>query len=322
MAMVDVDEEQRAEARAFNAALEELLAAAPSVHTVPPEESRRARAEGRGTFGPPVVVPEGRDLMVPGPAGDIPIRTFVPPGEVRAVYLHVHGGGWVLGSASQQDVLLWHLAQAAGVAVVSVDYRLAPEHPFPAGPDDCEAVALWLVHGEGRAVVGGDVELPDRFVIGGESAGAHLAMLTMLRLRDRHRLTPFAGANLVFGAFDLSMTPSQLRWGDRNLILSTPIMAWFYDCFLPGTSVEERRSPEISPLYADLAGLPPAMFTVGALDPLLDDSLFLAARWEAAGLATELRVYPDAVHGFIAFPLAIGRLANDAMVDFVRRVAS
>jgi acetyl esterase/lipase len=324
--LVDVDEEQRTEARTFNAAVEELLAAAPSVHTVDPSETRRARAEGRGTFGPPVVVPEGRDLVVPGIDGgvDVPVRTFVPPGEVRGVYLHVHGGGWVLGSAAQQDVLLWKLAQEASVAVVSVDYRLAPEHPFPAGPDDCETVARWLVTGEGRTVVGdaAGVELPARFVIGGESAGAHLAALTMLRLRDRHGLTPFAGANLVFGAFDLSMTPSQLGWGDRNLILSTPIMAWFYDCFLPGTSVEERRSPEISPLYADLAGLPPALFTVGALDPLLDDSLFLAARWSQAGLDADLRVYPEAVHGFIAFPLGIAQVANDAMVEFVQRVLS
>jgi acetyl esterase/lipase len=318
--LVAVDEEHLTEARTLNASIEELLATAPSVHTVPPETTRRNRADGRGTFGPPVLVPEGRDLTVASPAGDVPIRVFVPPGEVAGVYLHVHGGGWVLGSASQQDVLLWELATEARVAVVSVDYRLAPEHPFPAGPDDCEAVALWLVRDGGLAALGG--EIPARFVIGGESAGGHLAALTMLRLRDRHGLTPFVAANLVFGVFDLSMTPSQLRWGDRNLILSTPIMAWFYDCFLPGTTTDERRAPEISPLYADLTGMPPALFTIGALDPLLDDSLFLAARWRAAGLDAELRVYPEAVHGFIAFPIGIARLANATMIEFVREALS
>jgi acetyl esterase/lipase len=313
--LVTVDDEQLAEARTFNAALEELLAGAPSVHTVDPVQTRQARAEGRGTFPAPIVVEEGRDLTVPGPGGDSTVRTFVPPGEVRGVYLHVHGGGWVLGSAHQQDVGLWNLANAASVAVASVDYRLAPEHPFPAGPDDCEAAALWLTTGGGADALGA----PERFVIGGESAGAHLAALTMLRLRDRHGLTPFSAANLVFGAFDLSMTPSQRRWGERNLVLSTPIMAWFYECFLPGVPVEDRRSPEISPLYADLAGLPPALFSVGALDPLLDDSLFMAARWANANGAgsADLRVYPEAVHGFNAFPLGISATANEAIASFV-----
>ncbi|HVF32334.1 MAG TPA: alpha/beta hydrolase [Acidimicrobiales bacterium] len=314
MGMVSVDDGAIEEARRFNEGVEQLLAAAPAVHTVAPEETRRARAEGRGTFPAPEVVAEGRNVSVPGPGGSITVRTFVPPGDVRGVYLHVHGGGWVLGSAHQQDVALWRLAREASVAVASVEYRLAPEHPFPAGPDDCEAAALWLVEGGGAGSLGA----PDGpFVIGGESAGAHLAALTMLRLRDRHGLTPFVGANLVFGAFDLSMTPSQLRWGDRNLILSTPIMAWFYDCFLPGTSVAERRSPDVSPLYADLSGLGPALFTVGALDPLLDDSLFMAARWSAAGNDATLRVYPEAVHGFTAFPLAVASAANEGMWSFV-----
>lgn len=319
MRFVDIDEAVRDEARTFNAALEEILAAGPSVHTVPPEETRRARAEGRGTFPAPVVVPEGRDEVIPGPDGnDIRLRVFVPPGgDARGVYLHLHGGGWVLGSSHAQDPLLWKLCNEASVAVVSVDYRLAPEHPFPAGPDDCETAARWLV--DGAASMFGS----DRIVIGGDSAGGHLAALTLLRMRDRHGITePFVGANLVYGAFDLAMTPSQRRWGDRNLVLSTPIMAWFYDCFLPGMPLEERRSPEVSPLYADLTGLPRALFTVGALDPLLDDSLFMAARWSAAGNDAELLVYPDAVHGFNGFPLGISGVANEAQWRFVEKAVS
>ena len=318
MKLVDIDEATRQEVRTFNAALEELLAAGPSVHTVPPEETRQARAEGRGTFPAPVVVAEGRDETIPGPDGhEIRLRTFVPPADVRGVYLHLHGGGWVLGSSHAQDPLLWRMAKEASVAVVSVDYRLAPEHPFPAGPDDCEAAALWLV--EHAASKYGAA----RIVIGGDSAGAHLATLTLLRLRDRHGIRdPFVGANLVYGAFDLTMTPSQARWGDRNLVLSTPIMAWFYDCFLPDLPMAERRSPEVSPLYADLVGLPPALFTVGALDPLLDDSLFMAARWDAAGNDAELLVYPDAVHGFNGFPLGISAVANEAQWRFVEKAVS
>ena len=318
MRLVDIDDDVRQEARTFNAALEELLAAAPSVHTVPPEQTRQARADGRGTFPAPVVVPEGRDETIPGPDGDdIRLRVFVPAGDVRGVYLHLHGGGWVLGSSHAQDPLLWKLANEAHVAVVSVDYRLAPEHPFPAGPDDCEAAALWLVS-QSRSTFG-----TDKIVIGGDSAGGHLAALTLLRMRDRHGITePFVGANLVYGVFDLTMTPSQARWGDRNLVLSTPIMAWFYDCFLPGMPLEERRSGEVSPLYADLSGLPPALFTVGALDPLLDDTLFMAARWEAAGNDAELLVYPDAVHGFNGFPLRISAVANEAQWRFIEKAVS
>jgi acetyl esterase/lipase len=236
---------------------------------------------------------------------------FVPP-DPAGVYLHFHGGGWTLGAANQQDVLLWSLARNARVAVVSVDYRLAPEHPYPAGPDDCEAGALWLLD-NAEPEFG-----TDRLVVGGESAGAHLAAVTLLRLRDRHgAATAFRAANFTFGAFDLTMTPSVRLWGERNLILSTPIVAWFADCFLGHLDAEARRAPDVSPLYADLRGMPSAIFTVGTLDPLLDDSLFMASRWRAAGNDAELRVVSEAVHGFTAFPLVIAREANEASIAFV-----
>jgi acetyl esterase/lipase len=118
------------------------------------------------------------------------------------------------------------------------------------------------------------------------------------------------------------MTPSARSWGDRNLVISTPIMEWFNEMFLPGTTDEERRSPEVSPLYADLGGLPPALFSVGSLDPLLDDSLFMSARWRAAGNQATLQVYPESVHGFIRFPTSIGALAVHSMLDFIRSTLS
>ncbi len=307
------DVDHLAETRAFNAELERTLARQPSVHTVPPAVTRQARAEGRGVFPPPRKVAEAVDREVPGRSGPIGVRTFVPPGDVAGVYLHIHGGGWTLGTADQQDVALWSLARDAGVAVVSVDYQLAPEHPYPAAADNCEDVAAWLL---ANAV---DEFGTRRLVVGGESAGAHLAVVTLLRLRDAGA-TPFAGAYLVFGAFDLSMTPSQRLWGDRNLILSGPIIRWFVDCFTPGMTAEQRRHPDLSPLYADLCGLPPARFLVGTLDPLLDDTLFMAARWRAAGIATELSVIPEAVHGFTGFPLGITRDAHAAATAFLRRV--
>jgi acetyl esterase/lipase len=310
---VDATDEMIAEARAFNAALEELLAKTPPVHVIDPAVTRRARAEGTSFYGPVERLDHGHDRTIPGPGGDLALRIFVPE-RVDGVYLHLHGGGWTLGAADQQDPLLDNLAQRANVVAISVEYRLAPEHPFPAGPDDCEAAACWLVEHAAREFG------TDRLVIGGESAGAHLAALTLLRLRDRHGAAgAFRGANLVFGAYDLGLTPSQRAWGTRNLVLSTPIMEWFYECFAPGLTAEERRDPAISPLWAELHDLPPALFTVGELDPLLDDSLFMAARWAAAGNEAELLVYPESIHAFNAFPSALARHAVRAQRDFVRR---
>jgi acetyl esterase/lipase len=297
-----------AETAKFNLELEAAIAAAPPITASAPAAIRKARAEGQSVFGPVVTVAAARERRIPGLAGEIGLRVLVPD-TVRGVYLHLHGGGWSLGAANQSDLRNQAIARRCGLAVVSVDYRLAPEHPYPAGPDDCEAAALWLV---GHAAVEFGVT---RLWIGGESAGAHLALVTLLRLRDRHGLRPFAGANLVYGAYDLSMTPSQRRWGARNLVLSTPILSWFYDSFVPGP--ERRRDPDVSPLYADLAGMPPALLTVGTLDPLLDDSLFLHARWNAAGGRAELAVWPGGIHGFDAFPTGLSRAARRRMDAFL-----
>jgi acetyl esterase len=296
-----------------NANIEQALAAVPPMHTVDPVVTSAQRADGGGLFPAPVRLDECHERTIPGPAGVIRLRVCVPE-RIEGAYLHIHGGGWVLGAADQQDLLLLMLATRTNMAAVSVEYRLAPEHPFPAGPDDCEAAACWLVKHAKREFG------TDRLLIGGVSAGAHLWAVTLLRLRDRHDAARvFRGANLVFGAFDLGMTPSQRNWGERNLVLSTPIMQWFYDLFTPGMTVEQRRDPAISPLWADLRDLPPALFTVGALDPLLDDSLFMAARWRAAGNDAELLVYPESVHGFHAFPTGIAQMAIEAQIEFVNR---
>jgi acetyl esterase/lipase len=292
----------------FNRKLEAAIAAAPDLTAFPPAAIRKAREEGRSIWGPVQTVAEARERRIPGPAGELRLRVLAPD-EVRGVYLHMHGGGWTLGAANQSDLRNQAIARRCGLATVSVEYRLAPEHPYPAGPDDCEAAALWLVE-NAPAEFG-----TTRLWIGGESAGAHLAAVTLLRLRDRHGLAPFAGANLVYGCYDLSMTPSQRRWGDRNLILSTPIIQWFAGFFVPDPA--RRRDPDVSPLYADLAGMPPALFTVGTLDPLLDDSLFLHARWIAAGGRAELALWPGAIHGFDAFPTQLSREARARMDAFL-----
>jgi acetyl esterase/lipase len=309
-----VDAATLAETRSFNDELERLLATQPRVDTVPPEVTRAARRQGRGIFPAPVFVPHARDLAIPSRAGQLRIRVIAPQGRAATgVHLHIHGGGWTLGAADQQDVELAALAEATGLCVAGVDYRLAPEHPYPAGPDDCEDAALWLLE-RGAA----ELQAPARFTIGGESAGGQLAAVTLLRLRDRHGASgAFAAANLVYGCFDLSMTPSQRLWGERNLVLSDAIMRWFADNFLGGRDMESRRDPDISPLFARLHGMPPALFTVGDLDPLLDDSVFMEARWRRAGARTALRVWPEAIHGFTYFPIAVTLAARAEMYRFL-----
>jgi acetyl esterase/lipase len=296
------------ETRNVNRIVEETLAKVPPIMERDPVEVRAEREAGEGPFPKLEILPEARERTIPGSAGPIVLRTFVPE-QVRGVYLHIHGGGWVLGAAHQQDPLLKAISESCGLAVASVEYRLAPEHSYPAGPDDCEAAALWLVE-HAEAELGSQ-----RLLIGGESAGAHLAAVTLLRLRDRHGYSGFRAANLVFGAFDLTLTPSVRRWGERNLILNTPSIEWFTSRFVP--DADRRTDPDVSPLYADLHGLPPALFTVGTLDPLLDDSTFMHARWLGAGNHSELALYPGCIHGFIAFPNRAGRAALERQLVFL-----
>jgi acetyl esterase/lipase len=239
---------------------------------------------------------------------------IIAPASPRGVYLHIHGGGWVLGGADMQDPMLERLADATNLAVVSVEYRLAPEHPYPAGPDDCEAAAIWLAH-NARAEFGSDA-----LTVGGESAGGHLAAVTVIRLRDRHGYAGFRGANLVYGAFDMSLTPSQRQFGETRLVLRTSDITQFANAFLP--TITERRTPDISPLFADLKGLCPALFTVGTQDALLDDTLFMYARWIAAGNAAELAIHPGGAHGFTLFPNKLAEQAEARMMAFLQRVTA
>jgi acetyl esterase/lipase len=249
-------------------------------------------------------IPGFETREIPGPRGPVRLRTFVPSGEVRAVYLDIHGGGFFMGAPEMDDRDNAEIARRARCAVVSVDYALAPEHPYPAGPDDCEAAALWLLANAERELGA------SRLAIGGGSAGANLAATTLVRLRDRHQsASRFVAANLVFGVYDVSGTPSQRRGGVQS----------FRDLYLPKLSVEERRRPDVSPLYAELGGLPPALFTIGTADTLFDDSLFMHARWRAAGNASELAVYPECVHGFTMFPIAMARAANERIYAWLAK---
>jgi acetyl esterase len=224
----------------------------------------------------------------------VPVRIHLPVDRpASGVFLEIHGGGFYLGSAADGDLRNRHLADACGIAVASVDYRLAPEHPWPAAPDDCETAGLWLAeHAEHRF---GTSEL----AVGGFSAGATLAMTTLLRLRDRG-ITAFGSAVLQFGTYDLSAkTPAGRLIADEYFLKA-----------YAGTATD-RTDPDLSPVYAELSDLPPVLIIVGEDDILLEDNLAMAARLSAAGVDVDLRIYPGSPHGFTGHPTPMAAVARE-----------
>ncbi|MCQ4117810.1 alpha/beta hydrolase [Rhodococcus tibetensis] len=282
--LADVPEEQVDEARSFY----NSRAAGRGPNT--PEELREVRAT---RSAPSPADPPAIEEMVEAAGVRVPVRIFIPTGgRARGVYLDIHGGGFYMDSAAREDVRNRELAEALHIAVVSVDYRLAPEHPWPAAPDDCEAAALWLIE-HADAYLGSS-----RLAIGGRSAGATLAAATLLRLRDRGAVDKFTGAALQFGTYDSSaQTPAGRRIADE----------YFIQAYVG--HVEDRTAPDISPIYGDLRRLPPALLVVGSKDVLLEDNLAMAGQLSAAGNDVELRIYPESPHGFTGHPTAMARTA-------------
>ncbi|MUL45827.1 alpha/beta hydrolase [Mycobacterium sp. CBMA293] len=229
------------------------------------------------------------------------VRIHTPTNRLAAgVLLEIHTGGFYLGSAARSDVQNRRLVDTLGVAVVSVDYRLAPEHPWPAAPDDCETAALWLAE-NAEARFG-----TTRLVMSGFSAGSTLATVTLVRLRDRG-IHAFGGAVVQCGTYDLSaQTPAGRLIADE----------YFLSAFAGDAS--DRTVPDISPIFADLEKLPPILMIIGAEDVLLGDNLAMAARLVAAGVEVDLRVYPASPHAFTAHATSMARAALAGIDGWLR----
>lgn len=303
------------ETKALNEAIRADQASQPDPWSMPIAEARALRASGTTAFPASPRSARAENLQIEGPAGPLTLRVIRPQArKPRGAYLHIHGGGWVFGSADEQDDRLERIADQCGFICLSVGYRLAPEHPYPAALQDCEAAALWLA-GPGKAELG-----IAALTIGGESAGAHLAVETLLRLRDHHGLgRAFRGANLHCGFFDLGLTPSVRNWGEERLVNNTRDLKTFADGFCGGDV--DRRQPDVSPLYAELKGLPPALFTVGTADALLDDTLYMSARWAAAGNGGHTAIFPGGCHIFVRYPGPLSEQALELMDRFLMALA-
>lgn len=296
------------ETRLANVDLEALCKQFPPANTVPLEVLRKSRREGKGVLPGPGPLDEGRWLEFVGDGGRTgALRVLEPAWQPGGVFLHIHGGGWTFGAPDEFDVTNLALAREAGVAVASARYRLAPEHPWPAALDDCFNAYAWLIE---RAE---DEFGTDRIAIGGDSAGAHLAVATLLKAREEGLPSPMA-AVLTYGCYDLRMTPSMANWGERQLVLSTPVVQWFVANLVPHGIAED---PMLLPLLADLNGMPPALFAVGTEDPLLDDSRLMAERWAAAGSLTRLALFPGGAHAFDMQNIPIAQAYHRLRADFL-----
>ena len=306
-----------AETLAANEAFRQATAEGPNWWDVGAPTYREAAASGKGPFPRPEKSARARTIHINGKGGHKVALRVIEPDRPTGVYLFLHGGGMVFGSSEVQDPMLERIAKGTGMVCASVEYRLAPEHPYPAAWDDCESAALWLVK-SAASEFGTDV-----LTVGGESAGATLAAATLLRLRDHHGYTGFRAANLAYGNFDASMTPSQTLAPDPGApirLVGKTSLQRYVQAFLPaGVS---PRDLDVSPLFADLKNMPPALLTVGTIDPLLDDTLFLYARWIAAGNDAELAVYPGAPHAFNVLPMPQGPVADARIDAFLKRSIS
>jgi acetyl esterase len=275
------------------ALLEQLaLAGGPPFESLPVEQAREGVMGMRELAGPPPTVARVEELTVPASAGPIPARAYVPDsGGPLPVILYFHGGCFVMGNVDFLDTPCRALANSAQAIVVSVEYRLAPEHPFPAAPEDCYEATCWVA--THAAQLGGDQQ---RVAVAGDSAGGNLAAVVALMARDRGT-PPLVHQLLVYPITNYSFDTASYRECGDGYLLTKALMEWGWTNYI--RSSDDVDSPYASPLRADdLGGLPPATVITAEFDPLRDEGQTYAQRLQEAGVSTSLKHYEGMIHAF------------------------
>lgn len=250
-----------------------------------------------------------RDLTMKGPHGPIALRLYDPreTREPGPVVVFFHGGGWVVGDIDSYDAACAEIARGLDLPLVSVDYRLAPEHPWPAAPDDCEAAARWIADAPAELGL-----KPTGLVIAGDSAGGNLTIITAMALRDTPAALPVLAQWALYPAADMvTHYPSYAEFG-TGFMLTEDAMRWFNDSYRP--DVTHWRA---SPMQADLAGLPPALITTASLDPLRDQGRAYAATLAQLGIAVSYREAAGNIHGFLNLRRAIPSSVKDVATSLI-----
>ena len=283
----------------------------PQLHEMSVAQARELILGMVALAGEPESIARVENRTVPGSAGEIPVRIYTPVGTAPfPVLVYFHGGGWVIGNLDTHDGICRSLANRVGCLVVSVDYRLAPEHRFPAAPEDCYAATRWLAEHAGS--LGGD---KGRIAVGGDSAGGNLAAVVALMARDRGG-PKLAFQLLVYPATDTDFETRSYRENSEGYFLTRADMVWFWNHYAPRD--EDRRNPYAAPLRAaSLRGLPPALVITAEFDPLCDDGNAYAGRLREDGVPVRLSQQDGLIHGFFQMGAVIDR--GRASVDEASR---
>jgi acetyl esterase len=268
---------------------------APPWHTLTPAEARQP-IDRRPLTGEPEEVGKVENRTIPGPAGEMPVRIYTPDGQGPfPALVYYHGGGWVIGDLDAVEIICRLLANRANSVVVSVDYRLAPEHKFPAAVEDAYAAVKWLEENGSSILVDSA-----RVAVGGDSAGATLAAVVALMAKDRGEPS-LVYQMLIYPVTHHAYDTESYRENAEGYYLTKDSMVWFWNHYL--RDEEDGRNPYASPLRADnLSGLPPALVITAEFDPLRDEGEAYAKRLKTAGVPVEVTRYNGMIHGFFGMP--------------------
>lgn len=294
------------------AVIDEFEAAGvPPWHALSVESARRLEDELFSAGSGPAL-PTVRDVAIDGPGGELPLRVYRPAADDPPTLVYYHGGGWVLGTLDSVDDICRHLAARAGCLVVSVGYRLAPEHPFPAAVDDAYAALTWASRYAGD--LGGD---PGRLGVAGTSAGGNLAAATALRAREGG--PDLAGQFLGYPIVDPALDTDSYRAHADGPLLTKADMAWFWDQYLRSPAGAHHPFANLSTVR-NHDGLAPATVLTAGHDVLRDEGVAYAEALGSAGVPTDHDHYPSLVHGFLSLTdeVAAADAAMDALADRVR----